>query len=42
MDGVKGADRELVTERIQQDKKGDTFVWMYREVGLKQLSSVEI
>lgn len=27
MDQVKGADRELVTERIQQDEKGDTFLF---------------
>ena len=27
MDQVKGADRELVTECIQQDEKGDTFVF---------------
>lgn len=27
MEQVKGADRELLTERIQQDEKGDTFVF---------------
>lgn len=31
MDQVKGADRELVTECIQQDEKGDTFVFICTE-----------